>query len=96
MGSHIAGFCVNHISYAGDMVIRVPYVKALQMLLNKCSDFASFNDVVYNSTKTVCMTFRSRSFKEFNAQKFKSNGYDLEFTEEIRGCIQCDFTLADL
>ena len=75
--------CFNHISYTDDMVILTSSAKALQMLLNICYDFVSLDDVVYNSTKTVCMIFRSRSFKDFNAQKFILNGCGLEFTEEV-------------
>ena len=38
LGCHFAGVCVNHVSYADDMVLLAPSAKALQALLNICSD----------------------------------------------------------
>ena len=40
IGCHIADECVNHLSYADDMVLLGPSVKALQMLMNICTEFA--------------------------------------------------------
>ena len=84
VGCHISGVCVNHISYADDMVVLAPSAKALQTLLNVCSDFATLNDIAYNPTKTVCMIFRPRSFKDFYTEKFHINGSDLEYTDQVK------------
>ena len=84
LGCHVAGVCVNHISYADDMVLLAPSAKALQALLNICSDFANLNDIVYNSTKTVCMTFRPRSFRGLRVMKFQLNGNELDFVKEVK------------
>ena len=55
VGCHVGGQCVNHLSYADDMVLMAPSVRALQKLLNVCSCFADGNDIIYNTSKSVCM-----------------------------------------
>ena len=55
VGCHVADRCINHLSYADDMVLMAPSVRSLQRLLDVCSAFAMDNDIIYNTKKSVCM-----------------------------------------
>ena len=46
--------------YADDMVLLAPTVTALQTLLEVCDAYAGPHDIVYNTTKTVCMLVRPK------------------------------------
>ncbi len=51
---------LNHLMYADDMVIFLPYSGGLQMLLNICSEYGIEADVKYNAIKSVVMIIRSK------------------------------------
>ena len=54
-GCYVGGAWVNSLSYADDMVLLTPTVTALQTLLEVCRAYAGPHDIVYNTTKTVCI-----------------------------------------
>ena len=83
IGCHVSGECVNHVSYADDLVILAPSVKALQRLLDTCSIYANDHDIIFNSLKTVCMVFRPRGLRDLNVRKFSLREFQLEFVEEV-------------
>ncbi|KAG0728055.1 hypothetical protein GWK47_003866 [Chionoecetes opilio] len=56
IGCHIHDGCINSLSYADDMVLLAPTADALQDLINVCQVYAAKHDIVYNTTKTECMT----------------------------------------
>ena len=58
VGCYVGGAWVNSLSYADDVVLFAPMVTALQMLLVVCRSYAGSHDIVYNTTKTVCILFR--------------------------------------
>ena len=43
---------VNHLAYAGGLVILSPSAKGLQKLLNICSEYGEEHDIMFNHTKT--------------------------------------------
>ena len=57
---YVGGAWVNSLSYADDMVLLAPTVTALQTLLEVCRAYAGPHDIVYNTTKTVCMLVRPK------------------------------------
>ena len=57
IGCHIAGDCANLITYADDMVLLVPSIKALENLKDMCFNFVGENDILYNETNTQCIAF---------------------------------------
>ena len=59
LGCYLNDTCFNHICYADDAVLLAPSPEALQLLINKCQDFACNNDMIYNVKKSVIMAFRS-------------------------------------
>ena len=55
VGCNVGDAWVNSLSYADDMLLLAPTVTALQTLLEVCRAYAGPHDIVYNTTKTVCM-----------------------------------------
>ena len=95
IGFHIGCECVNHISYADDMVLLAPSAKALQTLLNVCSGYAGDYDIIFNPLKTVCMVFCPRSFSNTNVENVNLGDRPLKFDKEVvcLGHHICDVTI---
>ena len=55
VGCYIGEQSVNSLSYADDVLLIAPTITALQKLVNVCNDYAEPHDIVYNTSKTVCM-----------------------------------------
>ena len=60
VGCFVGGDWVNSLSYADDIVLLVPEVTTLQTLLEVCRAYAGPHDIVYNTTKTVCILVRPK------------------------------------
>ena len=60
VGCYVGGAWVNSLTYVDDKVLLAPTVTALQTLLELCCAYAGPHDIVYNTTKTVCMLVRRR------------------------------------
>ena len=60
VGCYVGVARVNSLSYADDMVLLSPTVTALQTLLDVCHAYAGPHDIVYNTTKTVCVLVRPK------------------------------------
>ena len=61
IGCHISQTCLNHLFYADDTVLIAPSPAALQLLISTCEQYAKDNELVFNDTKTVCMTVGSKA-----------------------------------
>ena len=46
------------------MILHAPSIKALQTLIDICFKFTGENDILYNETKTQCMSFWPRSYTQ--------------------------------
>ena len=82
IGCHIAGECLNHISYADDMALLAPSIKALQAMVELCIIFAEEHDIIYNAKKTVCMTFWPRGYRKFQVQPITMRSTTLSYVQE--------------
>ena len=60
VGCNVGGAWINSLSYADDLLLLIPTVTALQTLSEECRACAELHDIVYNTTKTVCMLVRSK------------------------------------
>ena len=70
VGCYVGGAWVNSLSYADDMVLLAPTVTALQTLLEVYRAYAGPHDIVYNTTKPVCMLVRPKqSLNKSQARK---------------------------
>ena len=83
-GCYIGDVKLNHLMYADDVVVLAPSAKALQALLDVCSDFGIRHDVCYNETKSVVMICRSPLLKDAATPDFVLNGARLEVVESIK------------
>jgi endonuclease/exonuclease/phosphatase family metal-dependent hydrolase len=63
VGCTMNGVTFNHLMYADDLVVMAPSLRAMQILLKYCDNFAYENYVKYNVKKTVCMVIRPKEFK---------------------------------
>ena len=84
VGCYVGGAWVNSLTYADDVVLLAPTVTALQTLLEVCRACAGPHDIVYNTTKTVCMLVRTKqSYGRFST-RVRLGNEELSFVEEFR------------
>lgn len=56
-GCRINSLCLNHISYADDMILLAPSIKGLRILLKICEEYANTHNMMYNPKKTELIAF---------------------------------------
>ena len=61
VGCYIWGAWANSLSYVDDVVLLVTMVTALHPLLEVCGAFPLPHDIVYHTTKTVCLLSRQNN-----------------------------------
>ena len=83
VGCYPGGTWVNSLSYADDMVLLAPMVTALETLLEVCRAYAGPPDIVYNTTKTVCMLVRPKQ-SQGRYSTGVSKDEELSFVQEFR------------
>ena len=66
------------------MVLLAPMVTALQTSLEVCRAFALLHDIVYNTTKTVCMLVRPKQSQGQFSTRVRLGNEELSFVEEFR------------
>ena len=66
------------------MVLLTPTVTALQTLLEACRAYAGPHDIVYNTTKTVCMLVRPKLSHGQFSTRVRLGNEELIFVEEFR------------
>ena len=81
---YVGGAWVNSLSYADDMVLLAPTVTALHTLLEVCHAYAAPHDIVYNTTKTVCMLVRPKQSQGRYSTRVKLGNEELSFVQEFR------------
>ena len=59
-------------------------VTALQTLLEVCRSYAGPHDIVYNTTKTVCMLVRPKQSQGQYSTRVRLGIEELSFVEEFR------------
>lgn len=59
VGCHIDGVCINNISYADDMVLLSPSIRALKQLLQLCEGYAGAQGLRYNAKKSELLMFKA-------------------------------------
>ena len=63
LGCKMGGIQMNDFSYADDMVILAPSMKALRKLISTIELYAMENDIIYNIKKTEYMIFKPSSMR---------------------------------
>ena len=84
VGCVLDNVCYNHLFYADDSVIMAPSPKALQNILCVCEEYGYTNEIVYNTNKTVCVAFLTKSLKKRNLPKICLSGVVLSWVQEYK------------
>lgn len=74
---------INNLCYADDMVLISPSVQGLQRLIDTCRQYAEEFDIIYNETKTQCMSLLPRSLKHIAEPQIFLGSHRLEFVHEF-------------
>ena len=83
VGCHVAGMCVNNLSYVDDQVLITPDAKSINALLAICQDFAQENYVRYSITKTEAMLILPNEVKLENPPDILLNGVNLNYVDQF-------------
>ena len=59
-GARVANMYVGCLAYADDLALLSPTVMSLQRMLDKCSDFAKDNGLIFNVDKSAVMRLQSQ------------------------------------
>ena len=73
VGCFVGTMLVNHLMYADDLVLLSPSAAGLSVLLSICSTYGIEYDVMYNSTKSNVLVFRSKLLKNLHVPEFEIN-----------------------
>ena len=66
------------------MLLLARTVTALQTLLEVCHAYAGPNDIVCNTTKTVCMLVRPKQLQGRYSTRVSFGNNEISFVEEFR------------
>ena len=84
IGCNFGEKSVNHFSYADDMAVLSPSASGLQKLLDICSIYAIEHNIIYNTTKTLCMVIQSSKFKLLNIPSLYINNVKLQYVDSYK------------
>jgi len=59
LGIIIGEVLLNHLMFANDICVFCPSVRGLQSVLDVCQASAESHEIVFNCSKTVCLTFKT-------------------------------------
>ena len=79
VGCYMNKVFINHLFYADDSVLIASSPAALQILINICQAYARNNDIVYNSKKTICMSFKPKCLKNLHVPTIYLNESPLKW-----------------
>ena len=83
VGCYVRGACVNLLSYVDGMILLAPTVTALQTLMGLCRAYAGPHDIVYNTTKTVCMLVRPKQSQDRFSTRVRLGNEELSIAGEF-------------
>ena len=66
------------------MVIISPTSFGLQKLLNICSEYAKFHDILFNAKKTVCMAMLPHTLRNLSLPEISLSGNVLSFVDDYK------------
>jgi hypothetical protein len=82
VGCHVENVCFNPIFYADDTILLSPAPSALQKLINICEVYGIYNEILYNTRKTVCMAFQPKFLKRYRLPCMRLDGNILNWVDE--------------
>lgn len=84
VGCLYEGVRINHMFYADDSSLLAPSPRALQHLINICSEYAAEHQILYNEKKTFCMCFKPRCYSKLYIPPIYLNTVQITFTESVK------------
>jgi len=54
---------LNDLMFADDFCVFCPSVRWFQRILDVCQAYAESHGIIFNCSKTVCMTFKAKTAK---------------------------------
>ena len=82
IGCYMNDMCYNHICYADDSIIMAPSAGALQELINICQEYANEYEMLYNTKKTVCLSFLPNQSKHLDIPLVYLNNKPLKWVPD--------------
>ena len=83
IGCTVNNLTINNLCYADDMVLISPTACGLQRLINTCTEYANSHDIIYNETKTQCMSILPRNIRGIEDPTIMLENHNLEFVKEF-------------
>ena len=83
IGAYVGMFS-NHIMYADDLVLYAPTAKGLQKLIDVCSEYGLYNDIIFNPLKSCTLRVNSTSDREINMPPFVLNGVSIPCKTSVK------------
>jgi len=62
-GCYVGEVLLNHLMFADDICVFCPSLRGLQSILDVCQAYAESHGILFNCSKTVCMTFKATRAK---------------------------------
>ena len=84
VGCKLVDKSFNHLMYADDMTVLAPSVKGLQNLINICASYAEEHEIVFNSSKTVCLCISAKSYKPKHLPTVYLNNAHLKYVSSFK------------
>jgi hypothetical protein len=84
VGCKINNVSVNHLFYADDAVLMAPSPKALQALLKTCEIYGKHHEIIYNTNKTVSMSYLPKSLAKYSVPSFYLNRCKIQQVAEYK------------
>ena len=84
VGCHVAGVCVNNISYADDLVLISPNARSMNQLLEICHKFALQHFITYSHEKTVGMVIKPSRMSNFTPPKLYLGTAEIKYVENFK------------
>ena len=83
IGCTINDLTLNNLCYADDMILFSSSAKGLQLLIDTCLEYASSHDIIYNETKTQCMSVLPRNLRHTPNPVITLGTHQLQFVNEF-------------
>ena len=62
-GCYIGEVLLNHLTFADDIYVLCSSVRGLQSILDVCQAYAESHKIIFNCSKTGCMTSEAKTTK---------------------------------
>ena len=85
VGCYIGDVLLNHLMFADDICVFCPSVRGLQSILDVCQAYVEWHEILFNCSKTVCITFKNKRAKITVIPFLTQGGQSVKPTTNIWG-----------